>query len=63
MQYTIDQIRMQLADRNLAAVSKATGISRQTLSAIRCGRHTGLRLATWVKIVSYLERTTTGENA
>jgi len=36
---TLEQIKAQLADARIAAVSAATGIHRNTLSAIRNGRN------------------------
>lgn len=37
---TLDQIKWQLEDRKLDAVSKATDIHRNTLAAIRDGKNT-----------------------
>ena len=52
---TIEKIRELLQDRNLEAVSKATKLSRQTLSSIRSGRAKEPSYNT-IKIISdYLE--------
>lgn len=57
---TIEKIRELLLDRNLEAVSKATGLSRQTLSSIRSGKAKEPSYNT-VKIISdYLEGKTNG---
>ena len=52
---TIEKIRELLQDRNLEAVSKVTGLSRQTLSTIRSGKAKEPSYNT-IKIISdYLE--------
>lgn len=55
--HTIQDIQKALHDRNLTKVAKATGISRQTLSAIRSGTHTTMRLDTWQTLVKHLQET------
>lgn len=35
---TIEQIKQRLQDRNLEAVARATGVSRQTISSIKNGK-------------------------
>jgi transcriptional regulator with XRE-family HTH domain len=52
---TIEQIKIRLSDRNLSAVAKKTGLSRQTISGIANGTAQKPSYET-VKILSdYLE--------
>lgn len=50
----IHQIRQALADRRLDKVSEATGLHRNTLSAIRDGRHENPTYETIRKLSDYL---------
>lgn len=52
---TIENIRQKLQDRNLEAVAKATGISRQTLSSIKNGKAKMPSYQTIKTISDYLE--------
>lgn len=51
---TIDQIKRMLADRRLDVVSEATGLHRNTLAAIRDGRHENPKYETMRKLSEYL---------
>lgn len=51
---TIDKIKDALADRRLDVVSKATGLHRNTLAAIRDGRHENPTYETVRKLSEYL---------
>lgn len=51
---TIDKIKLLLADRRLDVVSKRTGLHRNTLSAIRDGRHENPTYETIRKLSEYL---------
>lgn len=51
---TINKIKDALADRRLDVVSKATGLHRNTLAAIRDGRHENPTYETMRKLSEYL---------
>lgn len=57
---TIEKIRELLQDRNLEAVSKATKLSRQTLSGIRSGKAKDYSYSTIKTISDYLEGVNNG---
>ena len=52
---TIEQIQKQLKDRNLSAVARVTGMSRQTISAISNGTSTKPSYETVKLLSDYLE--------
>lgn len=52
--YTLDQIRLILADRNASAVARATGLGVRKILAVQAGRGNPA-YATVVKIIKYLE--------
>lgn len=52
---TIDQIRRALSDRNLRAVSRATGVGYSTLLRLSKGGSVSMRTAE--ALSTYLERT------
>ena len=52
---TIEQIKQRLQDRNIKAVAKALGISRQTISAIKSGKNAAPSYQTVKALSDYLE--------
>jgi transcriptional regulator with XRE-family HTH domain len=52
--FTLEQIRTLLDDRNVEKVAENTGIHRNTISAIRAGRHTNPTYTTVKTLSDYL---------
>lgn len=52
---TIEEIKNRLHDRNIKAVAKAVGVSRQTISNIKNGKNTTPAYQTVKAISDYLE--------
>lgn len=50
----LDEVRRLLQDRRIDKVSAATGLSRETVAAIRDGRNDNPTLATLQKLMDYL---------
>lgn len=53
---TIDKIKSMLADRRLDVVSRETGLHRNTLAAIRDGKHRNPTYKTMKCLSEYLTR-------
>lgn len=53
---TIDKIKAMLADRRLDVVARETGLHRNTLAAIRDGRHQNPTYNTIKRLSDYLSR-------
>jgi len=51
---TLEQIKEALADRKLASVAKATGLSRVTVWGILTGKQDNPRLSTMLALSAYL---------
>lgn len=60
---TLDKIKDALADRRLDVVSKATGLHRNTLAAIRDGRHGNPTYETVRRLSDYLSSQNAGDAA
>lgn len=50
----LDEVRRLLQDRRIDKVSASTGLSRETVAAIRDGRNDNPTLATLQKLMDYL---------
>ena len=53
---SLEQIRAHLQDRNLSAVSAATGVHINTLSAVKMGKRRSVQIGTAVTLTDYLLR-------
>tara|TARA_R110000868_G_scaffold181439_4_gene422396 strand:+ start:8846 stop:9031 length:186 start_codon:yes stop_codon:yes gene_type:complete len=60
--YTLDQIRLILADRNASAVARACGLGVRKILAVKAGRGNPSH-ATIVRIIQYLEEQKNNEAA
>lgn len=52
---TLDEIKQRLSDRNISAVAKSVGMTRQFISAVKTGKAPNPSYDTVKKLSDYLE--------